>query len=110
MLPALAAFGLPATVTVPGEDPVTTTVIWLPPEPSPVEGVYLRTQEAQRVLALPAAVFPVDAATRRPTIPRGTVIAAAEQVGGTVVSWGVESIKSQHADEIRLVVIPRSGG
>jgi hypothetical protein len=105
LAPALAIFGLPATVTVPGEAPVATTAIWLPPAPIYVDGVLTRTNNPQPVLALPRADVPI--------IPRGTLIEVARYAGGPVRSWIVESIESGNEpgephpdDDIRVVVIP----
>ncbi len=95
---ALAAFGLPATVTLPGEEPVDTTAIWLGPVLVEVEGVLVQTSGPQAVLALPR--------TDVPTVPRGTLIEAAEIDGGPVRSWSVEAVHAMTVDEVRLIVIP----
>ena len=66
---ALAVFGLPATVTIPGEEPVATTAIWLPPLPVEIAGVLVQTDHPQRALALPRAGL----ASIEPERLRGTV-------------------------------------
>ena len=95
---ALTVFGLPATVTLPGEEPVATTAIWLPPVSVLSEGVLVQTDRPQAVLALPRADVPA--------VPRGTLIEAAETAGGEVKLWTVESVFGTLVDEIRVSVIP----
>lgn len=98
--PALAVFGLPATVTVPGEEPVDTTAIWLGPVLVEVEGVLVQTTGPQAVLALPRSDVP--------TVPRGTLVEVAETATGAVRSWSVEAVHAMTVDEVRLIVIPAS--
>lgn len=98
LTPALAAFGLAATVTPPGGSPVATTVIWLPPVAVDTPGVLQPTNTPQPVLALPRADVP--------TVARGTLIDAPETVGGTSKTWIVEAILGQTSDETRVLVIP----
>jgi hypothetical protein len=102
---ALRVFGLPATVTLPGEEPVATTAIWLPPMLVDTAGVLIPTTAPQAVLVLPRADVPV--------VPRGTRIDLAKYEGGPVRSWIVESIVSGQEpeephpdDDVRVVVIP----
>jgi hypothetical protein len=95
---ALRAFGVPATVTVPSEDPVTTRALWLPP----VTEVYPTGQDyrgaaSRRMLALPISDVP--------EVPRGTVIAAPEQRGGSIVNWTVDETLRIDPDHHRLVVL-----
>jgi len=96
--PALAIFGLPATVTVPGGQPVATTAIWLPSVPVETAGVFVSTDRPQAVLALPRADIS--------SIPRGTIIQVAEIEGGPVRAWVVEGVDDTRPDEIRLIVLP----
>ena len=95
---ALAVFGLPATVTVPGGQPVATTVIWLPPVSVETVGVLAPTDRPQAVLALPRSALPV--------VPRGTLIEVPELEGGSVRSWTVEAVLGITVDEVRVLVIP----
>jgi hypothetical protein len=95
---ASAAFGLPATVTLPGEAPVPTTAIWLSPISVDTSGVLVPTDRPQRLLAIPAAAFGV--------LPRGTRIDVAESSGGPVLAWTVEAAQYVASDEIRVVVLP----
>ena len=96
--PALTVFGLPATVTLPGEEPVVTVAIWLPPVSVVTEGVMVQTDRPQPVLALPRADVPA--------VPRGTLIEVAESESGEVKAWLVESVLGLQVDEIRVIVIP----
>lgn len=93
-----ATFGIDAVVTLPGEAPVDTSIIWLSPVAVETQGAFTRTNEPQRCLALQRADVP--------TVPRGTLIAAAEISGGTVSTWCVEAILGQTAEEVRVIVIP----
>jgi hypothetical protein len=92
------AFGVPATVTTPGGAPVETTVAWVPPltEEFPPASA-LQRKEPVKVLALRRDA--VDAA------PRGTLIAAPEELGGTVVTWRVDSPQQVESDCLRVVVV-----
>jgi hypothetical protein len=106
--PALAAFGLDATVTVPGGEPVATTAIWLSPVAVFVDGVLVRTSSAVRGLSLPRADIP-GATEPDFELPQGTAIDAAEYGGGAVRSWSVENtLPGALPDEIRVGVIPAS--
>ena len=102
LAPALATFGLPATVTVPGEEPAATTAIWLPPMPVEIAGVFVQTDHPQRALALPRAGL----ASTEPERLRGTVIELAEYEGAPPSSWMVEARIAVDVDEVRVVVIP----
>jgi hypothetical protein len=95
---ALAVFGLPATVTVPGGEPVAATAIWLSPVSVETVGVLAPTDRPQAVLALPRSAVP--------SVPRGTVIEAAETEGGAVRTWIVEALLHLGVDELRVLVIP----
>jgi hypothetical protein len=97
---ALAVFGLPATVTVPGGDPVATTAIWLPPLPVETVGVFTSTDKPQPRLSVPRSAFGGT------SVPRGTRVDLAEVEGGPVLSWTVESVDAELVDEVRLIVIP----
>jgi hypothetical protein len=93
-----ATFGVPATVTVPGESPVQTSAIWLSPVAIDTQGVLTHTTEPLPCLSLMRSDVPI--------VPRGTAIAAAERIGGPVLSWVVEAILGKTADEVRVIVIP----
>jgi len=98
--PFLDAFGVPATVTrpVPEESPVTTTAVWVatPEEdPQPV-GTVFRRREPRRILVLPRA----DLAT----LPNGTTIVAAEEVGSVEKTWIVDGLDRVEADTWRAIV------
>ncbi len=95
---ALDAFGVAAEVTLPGEEPVPTTVIWLPPVALQTLGVLSQTNRPLPVLALVKADVP--------SVPTGTQIDAPELEGGDIKSWVVEAVIGMTADEIRVVVIP----
>jgi hypothetical protein len=100
MAAALAAFGLPITVTVPHGTAVSTTGIWVNPlaEPMPYGADYAR-REPRKVLAIPRTAA-LDA------VPRGSVIVAAESDGGPVVTWRADGLDGQTLhDEMRVVVV-----
>jgi hypothetical protein len=95
---ALAAFGVGATVTLPGGSPIATTVIWLSPVAVDTPGVIHPTNVPQPALALSRADVP--------NVPRGTLVEAPERAGGIVRSWIVEAVLGMTADEVRVIVIP----
>lgn len=100
MAPILTAFGLPITVTRPSPDdtPVPGTGVWMPEpleEPRSI-GVDFQRAEPRKVLAIPRS----DAL---PSIPRGSVIAAAELLGGPVQNWRVDGYDA--ATEVDLMCV-----
>lgn len=97
---ALAAFGLPATVTrpAPDDDPISTTGFWVSPlEETVPYGSDLPRRDPRRVFVLPRADVP--------TINRGTLIEAAEFEGDTVKTWRVDGLdRSVDPDHFRVIV------
>ena len=93
--------GVPATVTLPGGQPIATSAIWLDPVlvdvPSSSD---LQRREQRRVVALMKA----DVATA----PRGTRIDGAEREGGPVQSWRVDEPEAYDPVHLRVVVVPWS--
>ena len=100
--PALDVFGLPATVTLPGEEPVATRAIWLSPVALETSGVIVSSDRPQRALVLPRSDVP--------SVPRGTLVEMAEEDGGDVLTWAVEAVLGATQDEIRVVVIAGDSG
>lgn len=95
--PLFATFGVPATVTLPAETAIETTVVWPPPSTleMPAPGEFSR-REPQRVMAL-----------RRdevPRVPRGTIILAPEQLGAEEQRWRVEGPDQVEVDLVRVFV------
>lgn len=92
-----SAHGVPATVTRPLENAITTRIIWITPISDDVpSGLDLRRNEPQRIAAL-----------RRdevPTVPRLTVIEAPEKAGGAVERWLVDGTERTEADHVRVMV------
>jgi hypothetical protein len=96
---ALAAFGLPAVVTVPAGLPVETEAFWLAPSTEQVPaGTDFRRAEMQRVLVLPL--------TDVPQVPRGTIVNIAPFQGGAPADWEVDSFERLDSDHYRVVVVP----
>lgn len=102
---AVDAFSVPAVVTPQFGfglgDPITTKVIWITPLPEdqPVGRDYT-AREPRRVMAL-----------RRdevPDVPRGTLIAAAETIGGVSRDWQIDGVESTDVDHFRVFVIPKT--
>ena len=99
---AMDAFSVPATVTPPGLSPITTTAIW-EARPVPEDQPYGRdytTREPRRVMAL-----------RRDEVsevPRGTIIAAPEKIGGVSRNWQIDGIDSTEPDHFRVIVVPKT--
>jgi hypothetical protein len=99
--PAQAAFGLPATVTVPGEASVDATVVWSAPVAIETPGgMEFQRTEMRRVLSLPIDDLPL--------VPNGTVIVAAERLGDVAATWRVDGTAYKDADHTRVFVVPAS--
>lgn len=94
-----AVHGVPASITVPGGDPVETRIIWLTPVPTDApEGSTFRREEPRRALAI-----------RRdevPEIPRGTVIEVTEHNQTTPDAWVVDSVDRVEQEHVRVLVVP----
>jgi hypothetical protein len=104
MAEALAAFGLPATVTRPAPDdaPIATTGFWtLALEESQPFGTDLRRREPRQVFVLPRSTVP--------TLPRGTRIAASDLEGGAVKQWMVDGLdRAVDIDHWRAILVVTS--
>lgn len=95
----LAAFGVEAEVTVPGGTPVGTRVAWMPPvSVEAPAGEAFRRVEARRVVAVPKSAVP--------QLPRGTVVFAPEEQGGTPSAWSVDEVQRVYSDHYRATVVP----
>lgn len=92
-----ALLGVTATVEIPYEDPITTTITWGPefPEEQPVGREYER-REPKRVMAIRRSVVP--------EIPRETVITAAQSVGETAKEWQVDGIDRVTRSHFHVIV------
>lgn len=101
---AMHVFGVPATVTVGGQDPVDTSVVWIltQMDRAPAGSEFARLERAR------VGVISKDDV---PALPRGSIIEAPERFGGPVESWEVDSPWSAdptvHPDEHRVLVLPR---
>lgn len=103
MAPITDAFGLPITVTrAEPSDPIDTTGIWLPPlvEEQPF-GTALRRREPRRVMSVPRS----DVLA---TMPLGTVIVAAEEIGQAAKTWRVDALDRTERDAWRVILVPVS--
>lgn len=103
--PIFAAFGVPATVTKGDADPIETTVVWVPEG-----GMSNRwdVQDASKLEILRArprrgAAFRQDEVD---ALPVGTLIEAAEYLGGPVQRWRVDELNHIEQDLIRVFVMP----
>jgi len=96
---ALDAFGLAASVTVPGGAAVSTTVFWLPPDTvrTPT-GSKQQRAEPLRVLVIPLAGLS--------SIPRATAIAVAPYSGASSADWVVDEVAEVEDDHYRVTVVP----
>ena len=98
--PIFEALGVPAVVTRPAPDdvPIETTVVWVSPLTLEVPaGTELRRREQRHLGSFMRAEVP--------TLPRGTVVVAAEVKGGTELAWQVDAILQVDADEYRALLI-----
>jgi hypothetical protein len=96
----LNVHGVDATVTRPQPDdtPIATRGVWSSPldEQQPF-GTDLRRVEPRRVLVLPKSALA--------TVPRGTLIVAAEAPGGATKTWRVDGHDgAAQADYWRVIV------
>src|SRR6185436_16430516 len=97
-----SAHGVTATVSRPAPDnaPIVTRGIWITfplEEPRPY-GTDFQRREPRRVLALPKSALA--------TLPRGTIIVAADRVGGSIKTWRVDGLDPQVVPEQwRAIVI-----
>lgn len=92
-----STFGVAASVRVPGQPAVSTTIIWLTPisDDKPL-GSGLPRREIQRAVAI-----------RRddvPSVPRGTVITVAEHLADASGNWVVDSLDAIFEDHHRVTV------
>lgn len=89
------AHGVAATVTRPAPDnaPIATRGIWVtsPLEEPRAFGTDYARREPRRVFALAKSAVP--------TLPRGTVIVAAETLGGATKTWRVDGFDPQEVQE-----------
>lgn len=99
---AREVFGVSATVTRPAPDnmPIDTTGFWLTEEDEKEPFGQVGRRQPRKVFVLAKSVVP--------TIPRGTVIVAAELIGGSAVSWTVDRLASVAAPDHWRVVVERT--
>lgn len=103
-----AAFGVAATVTVPllspDHDPpadftVETTGVWMTPaEEAQPFGADFSRREPRRILAIPIT-------STLTTVPRGTLIEAADEPGGTTKTWRVDGLERSEPGLMRVIVV-----
>jgi hypothetical protein len=96
-----AAFGVAATVTVPGDPPIATKVIWLTAvnELRPDGSQFPRT-ESRRGMAIRRDEVPL--------LPRGTKIEVAEHLLTAPGTWIVDGSEATFSDHHRVVVVPEA--
>lgn len=100
--PIFDAFGVPATVTRPGEDAIETTAVWVPAGGTDRWGARDETN-SEILRARPRKVI----ALRGDEIvaaPVGTIILAPEEAGGTIKTWRVDELDHIEHDLIRVFV------
>ena len=99
--PIFRAFGVPVTVTrpAPEDTPIETEGVWHAPMTDQVPtGLDLTRADPQRVMALRRDAVP--------TVPRGTVLAAPETIGGPVALWRLDGVARWEIDLVRVPVVP----
>lgn len=93
-----AAFGLPAVVRVPDGSPVSTTIIWAPPQTDETPaGMDVRRAAERRILSISRADVP--------QVPRGTIVTVAEDEDGEAKTWRVDSMDHIDSDHHGVVVV-----
>jgi hypothetical protein len=96
---AFAALGTPATITPAGDDvAITTTVIWLAAlnEDLPRSATFAR-RDVVRVLSVDRSVVT--------SLPRDSIIRAAEIDGGPIVAWRVDAVERVDSEDMRVRVL-----
>lgn len=100
--------GFPITVTrpVPNDTPITTRGLWLRPltEGQPY-GTDFRNVQPRRTLVLPKAQ--VGSLPGVPSVPRGTIIAAPEKMGGANVNWRIDGVEPAAENDCWYVAVVR---
>jgi hypothetical protein len=95
----LAVFGVTAIVTrpVPDDAPVSTTGIWVAPQPdTQPTSRDVHRQTGNQILVVPRADLP--------TLPRETRIVAPEQAGAVAKTWRVVGFERAEVDHWRAIV------
>jgi hypothetical protein len=107
MAAALSAFGVPATVTrpAPNNTPLLTTGIWMSPtaesEPFGTDFQKLGTRK----------VFAVPRSAALSSVPRGTIVVAAEMLGAALKTWRVDGYAGPaEPDQLRLFLVDTGNG
>lgn len=92
--------GVPATVTpLSGESAISTRVIWLIPVVDDVPaGRELQRREPRRMMVI--------SRTDVEDVPRGTIVAAPEKLGGDSRNWQIDSVESTEPDLFKVIVTP----
>jgi hypothetical protein len=96
---------VPATVARPAPDdaPIATRGIWVtsPLEESRAYGQDFQRRDPRRVFVMPKSAVP--------TLPRGTIVTAAEVEGGTSKTWRVDGLDALDVPEQwRAIVIEKA--
>ena len=94
---AQSAFGTAATVTVPGAEDISATVIWVPPVSTEYPASEYRRVEPVLVIAVG-----VDEVA---LIPRGTVFRLTPLEGGSVADFKADEVARVDSDHYRVVVV-----
>lgn len=90
---------VPATVTVPDGDPVTTRIHWFTPTTDDYPtGFDVRRADRKRLMG----ILTEDV----PTVPRGTIVEAPEKSGGESLRWRVDATDKVEVEHVRVLVIP----
>lgn len=97
----LDTHGVPATVTAPGESAITTRVIWLTPVITDLPaGKDFDRREPRRMMVVSRAEVT--------NVPRGTIVAAPEKLGGDSRNWQIDSVETTDPDKFHVIVVPET--
>jgi len=98
MAPILAAFGVPATVTMPDAAPIETVGVWILPTMNDVpQGDPFTRRESRYLMALDRDAVP--------ELPRFTLIEAPERLNGPVFEWTVDATDDGDPDQYRVILL-----
>lgn len=92
---------VPATITrpEPQTDPIAVSIVWMTPTTEDTIGAFAtQRREKRRVFAVRTAQIS--------SIPRGSIVVAADEFGGNAKRWRCDGPDRSEADLNRYIVIP----
>jgi hypothetical protein len=103
--PIFSAFGVPAVLTRPDEAPIDTTAVWMPEDAQNTRWGAPDETGVEILRVVPATVISFLAA-EVVAVPVGSLVVAAEELGGDALQWRVTEIVRVESDLITVIVHP----